>query len=64
MFVTNPPKLPEARKQEYRRLSERIVQVMLKLDSINIDGNPEGRLRRKALVRSMQNTLQEMDTVV
>ena len=61
-FIANPPVDPALREKEYKRLSEGIlVQVVLKADEIETQGDMELRRVRKALVEDANALLKKLD---
>ncbi|KAF7563597.1 hypothetical protein G7046_g496 [Stylonectria norvegica] len=63
-FVAAPSSDPKKREDEHRKVSEMVMQqVILKLDSVDSEGIPEVRARRKELVTHVQATLKRMDAV-
>jgi hypothetical protein len=64
-YLQNPPEDKAKRQFEYKKLSETILaQILLKLDGVETEGDPDARVRRKELVREVQNMLNKLDEVV
>lgn len=61
-FLDRPPAEKRARDFEYKKLSETILaQVLIKLDSVETEGNEGLRARRKELVNETQSWLTALD---
>ncbi|KAK6531326.1 hypothetical protein TWF281_008137 [Arthrobotrys megalospora] len=64
-FETNPPEDAAKRKDEHHRLSETVLGEMLKLDSVDVDGDDgaEVRKKRKVMVKELHAILERLDKV-
>ncbi|KAM0377636.1 hypothetical protein ACHAPY_006815 [Fusarium culmorum] len=63
-FLRSTPSITKKGKKDSRKLSEDIINhVLLKLDAIETAGIPEARARRKEIVREVQKTLTDLETV-
>jgi hypothetical protein len=61
-YITNPPADIKTRESKHKKLSETtMVQVILKADEIELDGDEIARQQRKALIVEVQMVLKEMD---
>jgi hypothetical protein len=61
-FTTNPPAEKAKKEFEHKRLGETVLaQVLLKLDAVETEGDPDARARRKELVAQAQDVLNGLD---
>ena len=64
-FLQNPPAEPSKKEFEHKRLSETILtQVLLQLDGVETDGDPDARARRKEQVKETQGWLNQLDAAM
>ncbi|KAK6356361.1 hypothetical protein TWF718_000722 [Orbilia javanica] len=64
-FEANPPEDAAKRKDEHNRLGETVLGEMLKLDSVDVDGDDgaEVRKKRKVMVKELHAILERLDKV-
>jgi hypothetical protein len=63
-FMSNPPEDKAKKTFEYKKLSETILtQIIFKLDGVDTGGDPDARLKRKALVKEVQAMMSKLDEV-
>ncbi|KAL9947574.1 hypothetical protein ACHAO5_002735 [Verticillium nonalfalfae] len=62
-FMANTPTDAKKLEDEHRKITETVMmQVILKLDAVETNGDPDARARRKELVQKVQNVLKDLDT--
>lgn len=63
-FMSNPPEDKAKKAFEYKKLSETILtQIIFKLDGVDTEGDPDARVKRKALVQEVQGMMAKLDEV-
>ncbi|KAK6499659.1 hypothetical protein TWF481_010022 [Arthrobotrys musiformis] len=64
-FEASPPEDEARRRDEHHRLSETVLGEMLKLDSVDVDGEDgaEVRKKRKVMVKELHAILERLDKV-
>ena len=61
-FIAAPPTDPKKREDEHRKISESVFQhIMLKVDGVDTEGDPDIRARRKGLIKYVQDVLRKLD---
>ena len=61
-FILNTPVDAEKREIEYRKISETILaQILLKADTVELEGDDDARMTRKMLVKEVQSFLNDLD---
>ena len=60
-YMGSPPADPKKREEEHRRLSESLLQQVLKMDGVETDGVAEVRTRRREMVQQVQAVLKKLD---
>lgn len=60
-FCDHPPTTEKAREKDFLMLNEVILQNILKLDSVETDGNPDLRQLRKTTINTLQDYHNKID---
>lgn len=62
-FLSNPPPAGRAREDMHRKISETVMEELLRLDAVE-GGDEEVRMKRKECVREIQGVLGKLDRVL
>ncbi|RMZ83282.1 hypothetical protein DV738_g1297, partial [Chaetothyriales sp. CBS 135597] len=62
-FIAGPPSDRDARRKEYLKLSESVMQLVDKADAIELEGDTEARSLRKALINEANAVVKKLDAV-